>query len=199
MMSIDGRQSAGHDPRGWDEVLETRKGCLERSLGRSLTQMTGRVAGKVVIISGAARGQGASHARLLAREGAYVVIGDIREQEGKEVVQQINAEGGGATCHHLDVTEPEHWKALVASTLKRQGKRAQDYFAYVASKAAVIGMTKSAARTYGRDDIRVNAVAPGVIDTAMLQQEMSDLGPQGIEALLADEPISRPGKPEDVA
>lgn len=225
--------------------------------------MTGRVAGKVVIISGAARGQGASHARLLAREGAHVVIGDIREQEGKEVVEQISAEGGGATYHHLDVTEPEHWEAVVASTLKRQGKLdalvnnagitayegaatcsiqewsrviavnqtgvflgmrvaiaalrqsgggaivntssifglygAQDYFAYVASKAAVIGMTKSAALTYGRDGIRVNAVAPGVIDTAMLQQEMSDLGPQGIEALLADQPISRAGKPEDVA
>ena len=76
---------------------------------------------------------------------------------------------------------------------------AEDYFAYVASKAAVIGMTKSAALTYGRDNIRVNAVAPGVVDTPMLQKEMSDLGSGGIEALLAQQPISRAGRGDDIA
>ena len=50
----------------------------------------GRLDGKVAIISGAARGQGATEARMFAREGAKVVIGDLLDEEGKQVEAQIN-------------------------------------------------------------------------------------------------------------
>ncbi len=225
--------------------------------------MSQRVKDMSVVVSGGSRGQGAAHARLLAEEGALVVIGDVLDDDGEALAQAIREAGGTATYIHLDVTTSQDWDAAVRFAertysrldalvnnagitayagaadcsdeewsrviavnqtgvfygmraailaLRRSGSGvivntasifglygAQDYFAYVAAKAAVIGMTKSAALTYGGDGIRVNAIAPGVIDTTMLQREMSDLGPEGIDALVAEQAISRIGRPEDTA
>ena len=61
----------------------------------------GRVAGKVALISGGARGMGAAHARLLVAEGAKVVIGDILDDEGKALAEGL---GDFARYVHLDVT-----------------------------------------------------------------------------------------------
>ena len=66
-----------------------------------------RLEEKVALISGGARGQGAGEARLFAREGAAVVIGDILDDEGLKVEAEIRELGGRATYVHLDVTEPE--------------------------------------------------------------------------------------------
>ena len=64
----------------------------------------GRLEGKVALISGGARGQGATEARLFAQEGARVVVGDILDAAGKQVEEAIHAQGGEATYVHLDVT-----------------------------------------------------------------------------------------------
>jgi NAD(P)-dependent dehydrogenase (short-subunit alcohol dehydrogenase family) len=70
--------------------------------------------------------------------------------------------------------------------------------AYVASKHAVVGMTRVAAIEYAKEGIRVNAVCPGVIDTPMVDR-LSLAMPNLREALLAMKPMGRLGLPEEVA
>jgi 3alpha(or 20beta)-hydroxysteroid dehydrogenase len=72
--------------------------------------MTGRVQDRIVLISGGARGLGASHARLLIEEGAKVVIGDLLDAEGMELASEL---GSKATYVHLDVTNAMNWSAAV--------------------------------------------------------------------------------------
>src|SRR5215831_15822184 len=74
----------------------------------------GRLDGKVALISGGARGQGAAEAKLFAREGAHVVLGDVLDEEGRRVEAEIRTAGGDATYVHLDVTREDDWRAAVA-------------------------------------------------------------------------------------
>ena len=71
--------------------------------------MAGRLAGKVALISGGARGQGAAEAQVFAREGAKVIIGDVLESEAKQTAAEIEAAGGAALHVHLDVTQEADW------------------------------------------------------------------------------------------
>src|SRR5882724_9546674 len=82
----------------------------------------GRLDGKVALISGGARGQGAAEARLFVREGAAVVLGDILDDEGKKVEAEIRASEGLATYVHLDVTREADWRAAVATAMQAYGK-----------------------------------------------------------------------------
>ena len=82
----------------------------------------GRLDGKVALISGGARGQGAAEALLFAREGAKVVIGDLLTDEGKQVEAQIAELGGDATYVNLDVTDADAWDAAVQTALDRYGR-----------------------------------------------------------------------------
>ena len=81
-----------------------------------------RLEGKVALISGGARGQGAAEAKLFVREGAKVVFGDIRDQEGQQVEAQIRELGGEATYTHLDVTREADWRSAVDTAVDRYGK-----------------------------------------------------------------------------
>ena len=81
-----------------------------------------RLDGKVALISGGARGQGAAEAILFAKEGAKVVIGDILDDEGRQIEAQIAELGGGATYLHLDVTSADDWDAAVQTALDRYGR-----------------------------------------------------------------------------
>ncbi|MGM0928868.1 MAG: SDR family oxidoreductase [Actinomycetota bacterium] len=78
----------------------------------------GRLEGRVALISGGARGMGASHARLLAVEGASVVIGDVLDHVGRALASEI---GPRASYVHLDVTSPTDWLAAVNHTVQKFG------------------------------------------------------------------------------
>jgi 3alpha(or 20beta)-hydroxysteroid dehydrogenase len=81
----------------------------------------GRLDGKVALVSGGARGQGAAEARVFAAEGAKVVFGDLRDDEGAAVEAEIRAAGGEATYLHLDVTQEGQWQAAVAKAVDCYG------------------------------------------------------------------------------
>lgn len=70
-----------------------------------------RLAGKVALITGAARGQGAAAARRFVAEGARVVLADVVDEEGKALAGEL-----GAEYLHLDVSEEDDWAAAVAET-----------------------------------------------------------------------------------
>jgi NAD(P)-dependent dehydrogenase (short-subunit alcohol dehydrogenase family) len=80
-----------------------------------------RLAGKVALISGGARGMGAAEARLFAREGARVVIGDVLEPEARQVAAEVESAGGIAIVVRLDVTREADWVQAVAAAEHRFG------------------------------------------------------------------------------
>ena len=197
-----------------------------------------RLKGKVALISGGARGQGSAEAQLFAAEGAFVVVGDILDIEGKETVRRINESGGYAKYVHLDVTSKVDWDSVVVETIDSFGKidvlvytagitlnrtvaettvdewdkvneiNGKGVFlglkccipamlnsgggsiinissiagligmgniaAYSATKGAVRLLTKSTAVQYGPKGIRCNSIHPGVIETDMTKESMSD-------------------------
>jgi NAD(P)-dependent dehydrogenase (short-subunit alcohol dehydrogenase family) len=81
--------------------------------------MAGRLDGKVALISGAARGMGECEARLFVREGAKVVLGDVLEEQGRQVAKDL---GAAATFVRLDVTVESDWQKAVATAEQTYGK-----------------------------------------------------------------------------
>lgn len=218
--------------------------------------MSGRLDGKVALITGAARGQGAAEARLFADEGAAVALADVLDAEGRATAAAV-----GGSYHHLDVTDEDAWQAVVADVVAQHGpisvlvnnagiffserildmdladygrvievnqvgvflgmktvgavmtdagagsivnissvagiRGGQGSGAYAASKFAVRGMTKVAAREFASDDVRVNSIHPGAIDTAMLHQAPG--WDADVERELRRIPLRRIAEPEEVA
>jgi NAD(P)-dependent dehydrogenase (short-subunit alcohol dehydrogenase family) len=83
--------------------------------------MERRLEGKVALISGGARGQGAAHARRFVEEGAAVVLGDVLDEEGEATAAELRDSGGRAEYAHLDVTRSQDWQAAVGFTEERFG------------------------------------------------------------------------------
>jgi NAD(P)-dependent dehydrogenase (short-subunit alcohol dehydrogenase family) len=85
-------------------------------------KMPNRLDGKVVLITGAARGIGEAHARLFAAEGADVVLADVRRDLGAPLAKDIEVQGGRAIYVDLDVTRSEQWESAVKTAVSRYGK-----------------------------------------------------------------------------
>jgi 3alpha(or 20beta)-hydroxysteroid dehydrogenase len=215
----------------------------------------GELEGRVALVTGGARGQGAAEATLFAREGARVVIADVLDEVGERT-----AGGLGCDYVHLDVSSEPAWEAVVADVVARHGRLdvlmnnagifrpAQllnttlemwnltlainqtgvflgmrtaakamvaagnggsiintssiaglegtfGSMAYGASKWAVTGMTKIAAKELGKHSIRVNSIHPGAIVTDMIQ----DMVEGKEEKMASRQPIKRLGTPDDIA
>jgi 3alpha(or 20beta)-hydroxysteroid dehydrogenase len=210
-----------------------------------------RLDGRIVIVTGGARGMGAAHTRALIAEGAKVVIADVLDDAGQALAAEL---GDVAAFVHLDVTDPDSWSAAVEAataafgtpdvlvnnagiadmvpleqtTLESwnrilavnltgvflgmqavvpgmkqlgrgsivnissvEGLRGSAFLhAYVASKFAVRGITKSVAVEVARSGIRVNSIHPGFIRTPMT--ETLDETKQQI-------PLRRGAEPEEVS
>lgn len=81
-----------------------------------------RLEGKVALITGGAKGQGAAEAALFASEGAGVIIADVAADDGKKIEASINERTGNAVFVTLDVTSADDWKRALDVALDRFGK-----------------------------------------------------------------------------
>ncbi|MYH16462.1 MAG: glucose 1-dehydrogenase [Gammaproteobacteria bacterium] len=218
----------------------------------------GRVEGKVAIVTGAAQGLGASNARVLAEQGAKVVLTDILEERGREVATQI---GSNATFMSQDVSREQDWQRVindaegefgaisvlvnnaaiatrtpiekltlaeyqrmidvnqtsvflgmraVLPSMRRNGGGSivnlssaagivgmPGVLAYGASKFAVRGMTKTAAAEFASDNIRVNSIHPGAINTSMAPP--TEEGQGLVDMVIATTALRRLGEPVEVS
>jgi 3alpha(or 20beta)-hydroxysteroid dehydrogenase len=215
----------------------------------------GELDGRVAVVTGGARGQGAAEARLFAAEGAVVVVADVLDEPGERTAGEV-----GGDYVHLDVSSEGQWESVVADVVARHGrldilmnnagifKPAQllnttlelwertiainqtgvflgmrtvakamiaagnggsiintssiaglegafGSTAYGASKWAVTGMTRIAAKELGKHGIRVNSIHPGAIVTDMISTMID--GKE--EQMASRQPIKRLGTPEDIA
>ena len=82
----------------------------------------GRLDGKVALITGAARGQGETEARLFAQAGAKIVLTDILVDQGQQAAARIQTGGGAATFVQLDVSNPNEWTEVVRHAVQTYGR-----------------------------------------------------------------------------
>lgn len=140
------------------------------------------MAGSVAVVTGASAGIGRATALAFARAGARVVVADVQREAGEETARLIR-EGGGSIVNCSSVAGLVGFAGIAA---------------YTASKHGMVGLTRAAALDYAQQGIRVNAVCPGVIRTAMVER-FTHGDPQAEAALVAREPMGRMGTPDEIA
>ncbi|MEP0322431.1 SDR family NAD(P)-dependent oxidoreductase [Bauldia litoralis] len=221
--------------------------------------MTGRLDGKIAIITGASTGIGSATVRLFVAEGAKVVAADIKEP-GEELQAAVAENAGSLVFRTLDVRSEEAWADALAACAEAFGQpnvlinnagigssgkpvheesldamRAnfevntvgmflgmktvipgmmemgggaivnvasvwgwtgiKNNVAYQTAKGAAVMLSKNAAVTYAPNNIRVNCVLPGYIDTPMSRT----VTPEEAQMLMDFTPLGRRAEPEEVA
>lgn len=109
-----------------------------------------RLAGKVAIITGAAQGMGAAHARSFVREGAKVVVTDLNEEGGRAIVEEL---GEAALFVRQDVASADDWATVVAQAERRFGN-----VSVLVNNAGVIGPVRGMLAFDEADFLQVCAV-----------------------------------------
>ncbi len=221
-----------------------------------------RLKDKVIVVTGAAMGQGAEEVRLFAEEGAKVIAGDVAVEELKRVAEEVNARHPDSVLPvKLDVSSGEDWDALVAAGAERFGKinglmnnagigtkgvfweetsyelfkKIMDvnlwgqfrgiqavvpemrkcgggsivcvsslaafvgvgFNAYSPSKGGVRALSRTASVTLGPENIRVNTIVPGTIDTPMTAAMFDN--EEIVRRCIAQNSLPRLGEPRDIA
>lgn len=214
--------------------------------------------GKNIVVTGAASGLGRAVAIALAGQSANVWVVDIAVKDGNAVADQINAEGGSARFHELNVADPEGWERFgrkvadedgvlyglvnnagvghrvgIVDTSVADWQRVLNidlssvfygmkflapliakggggsivnvssvvgmigYFAaaYSASKWGVRGLSKVGALEFAAQDIRVNSIHPGLIDTPLLRAGPNEFIEESLKAV----PARRAARPDEIA
>ncbi len=129
-------------------------------------------------------------------EGETAPLDELSEDDWDRVLD-INLKGTWL-CLKYELPELVDGGGAVVNVSSIAGLVAAGGAPYVASKHGVVGLTRAAATQYADDDVRVNAVCPGVIDTPMVDRA-SEADPEGIEQFVGMQPLGRMGTPEEVA
>lgn len=135
--------------------------------------------------------------------GKYQMTADMDFDNFKNIFA-VNVDGTFLMMKHVIPVMQEQQKGAIINFASISGMTGYKYeVAYGGSKWAIIGMTKVAAKEYGRDGIRVNAVSPGIADTEMLRYTLdsyrNDFGAVNPEATLTAGPIPHAAEPWEVA
>lgn len=112
----------------------------------------------------------------------------------------INFKGVLATCHAVLPHMLERGSGVIVNVASEAGRNGSSGEAvYSGAKGGVIAFTKALTREVARKGIRVNAVAPGLIETPFLDAVREDAGAKIMDAIVASTPVKRTGQPEEVA